>query len=102
MRIVMINGVAFESDEEPFRAEPLPLPSLSVSAAQAKVALYRRGFLVDVENAVAAYPKDVQIWFSDAREWDRNNPYVQGLGVELGLTDEQVDELFVFAATIEL
>jgi hypothetical protein len=101
MRIVMINGVAFESDEEPFRGELLPLPA-PVSAAQAKIALYRRGFLVDVENAVAAYPKDVQIWFSDAREWDRNNPYVQGLGLELGLTDEQVDELFVFAATIEL
>ena len=99
------NGVEIEIDEsevvQPGLYVPPPL-RVAVTAAQAKVALHRRGLLLDVENAVAGYPRDVQLWFSDARDWDRNNPYVQGIGAELSLTDEQVDELFVFAATIEL
>ena len=76
------------------------LPVTKVTAAQAKVALFRRGLYAQVEAAVAAMPFDVQLWFKEAREWERSNPYVMGFAVELDFTDEQVDELFVYASEL--
>lgn len=84
----------------------LPVPSTtppvprSVTGAQAKIALLRAGLLAQVKTVVAAYPEEVQIWFSDAQVWERNNPYVLGIGLELSLTDDQVDDLFRAAALL--
>ncbi|EIM25762.1 hypothetical protein [Microvirga lotononidis] len=77
-----------------------PFPSV-VTAAQAKIALFNGGLLDQVKAVVAAHPYEiVRIWFADANNWERGNPYVQALGVEIGLTDEQMDELFVQASKI--
>lgn len=84
---------------EPPPVEP-PFPSV-VSASQAKIALFNAGYLDDVEAVVAAHPyRIVQIWFTDANTWERGNPYVQAIGAEIGLTDEQMDELFIAASLI--
>lgn len=77
-----------------------PFPSV-VSASQAKIALFNAGLLDEVEAAVAAHPyRIVQIWFMDANQWERGNPYVQALGIEIGLDDEEIDALFVAASKI--
>jgi len=81
-------------------APQVPQSPSTITAAQAKVALYRKGLLDSVEQAVLTYPRDIQLWYQEAREWDRMNPYVLGIGMELGLTDNQVDELFAFASTL--
>lgn len=85
------NGSAF--------VEYVPPPPNSVSAAQAKLALYNAGLLPDVEAAAAVYPP-MQIFYANANEWHRVHPYVQGLAAELGLTDAQVDDLFRAAALL--
>lgn len=78
---------------------PVKIPA-SVSSAQAKIALARNGLYDQVKTIVAAYPLEVQLWFSDAGVWERYNPYVMGIGIELGLTEAQIDNLFVQASLI--
>lgn len=74
---------------------------VAVSKAQAQMALYNIGLLDDLEAAIAAHPyRPVRIWYDSANYWERANPYVSMLAPELGLTDEQIDALFVEAAKL--
>jgi|GEM_PF-1096407 len=75
-----------------------PVP-YSITPTQAKLALHDRGLLDDVEALVASHPyRPVQIYFDNATVWERNNPYVVGLGYELGLSEDDMDALFIAAA----
>lgn len=79
-------------------APPPPVPP-SASAAQCRLALYDAGLLEAVEATIATHPyPPVRIWFGHAQTWERANPYVQALAVELKLPDSAVDELFRAAA----
>ena len=72
-----------------------------VSSAQAKIALSRAGFLKPVKASVEAIGGEVEIWFTDARTWQRNNPHVVEIGAGLNLSAEEIDELFRTAAMID-
>lgn len=78
----------------------VPVPA-SVSRAQAKIALSRAGLLSAVAQKVSEAGGEVAIWFEDALNWRRDNPNVAALGTSLGLTEEQIDGLFLSAAQIE-
>ena len=71
-----------------------------VSAAQARIALLRAGLLAPVEAAIKAGGGEIEIWFEYATEWHRDNVYISTLGSQLKLTDRQLDELFILAASI--
>jgi hypothetical protein len=97
-----------------------------VTAAQAKVALLDYGIVYDkdvsgdpipgtgklvlgatpdlltrTEEIVEAFKnRRVSLWFREARIWERQNPYVLSIGLELDLTEEQVDDLFIYAGTL--
>lgn len=75
---------------------------LSVSRFQARAALLQAGLLETVEAYMAdpATDRFVRIAWEDAQEFLRNSPTVQSLQPLLDLTDEQLDDLFRFAATI--
>lgn len=75
-----------------------------VTMRQARLALLGAGLLTQVETAIDALPEPHR---SAARiEWDyssevhRSRAFVQQLGSALGLTDEQLDDLFTQAATL--
>lgn len=72
-----------------------------VSAFQARAALLHFEKLDETEAAVRSAPKAVQIAWEHARDFKRNSPTIKALAPALGLTDEQLDDLFRFAATIE-
>lgn len=77
---------------------PPPVPR-EATAAQCRLALYDVGLLDDVEAMIAEHPyPPVRIWFSHAQNWERGNPYVAAMAIELGLTEAQVDDLFRAAA----
>ena len=77
---------------------PDPLPTV-VTASQAKIALLNAGVLDAVEAMVMAHPyRPVRIWYADANQWERGHAYVQALGAELGLSDTDIDNLFVAAS----
>jgi hypothetical protein len=78
--------------------ETAPLPPViveSVTPAQGVMALYETGMLDTVEAAVAAHPYEpVRIYWHRALAWERDNPYMQALAMELGLSDEMMEQLF--------
>ena len=83
--------------------DDLPLPPVvpqTISMRQARLALYGAGLLDDVEAAVAQATKDVQIEWEFAAELSRNWPTLILLAGALGLTNAQVDGLFVQAASL--
>lgn len=92
------DGADVVAYDPPTPAEPFPSV---VTSAQAKIALYSAGLLDQVKAVVAAHPYEVvRLWYDNAGTWERGNPYVQALGVEIGLTDEQIDDLFIAANKI--
>ncbi|MDR7220367.1 hypothetical protein [Aminobacter aminovorans] len=83
---------------------PADLPPLSVSPAQAEIALHRHDngvLLAQVNALIESYPYEpVRIWWRKATRIDRTHPYLAALVIELGLSDETVDGLFVVAGAI--
>jgi hypothetical protein len=81
-------------------APPPPVPQ-SVSRAQALAALSNAGLLTQAQNAANASTNPlVPIFWNNAQTFDRNSATVATLGGALGLTDAQIDSLFIAASTI--
>lgn len=66
---------------------------LSVTAAQAKLALYNADLYEQVKQAAEVYPP-MKIFFDNAPTWSEDHPYVLGLAAELGISDDQKTDLF--------
>lgn len=83
---------------------PAPIVPDRVSPAQAETALYRYddGVLLGLVNdLIAAYPYEpVRIWWRKATYLSRDHPYLQALAIELGLSEETVNGLFLGADAI--
>lgn len=78
-----------------------------VARAQGKAALIGAGMWPSVLAFVAAIEDDTQrllaeVALHDTQHWQRNSPFLNAAKSGLGMTDEQLDALFVAAAQIEL
>ena len=69
-----------------------------ITIRQARLALLAAGLLDNVDAAVAAGDRTAQIEWEYVTELRRDWPTLVGLASVLGLTDLQVDELFVIAS----
>ena len=81
-----------------------PVPDV-ITPRQAKIALLQAGLLDDVEAAVAAIPDETtrriaQVEWEYAHEVRRDWPLLVQVAAQMGLTDVQVDELFLAGARI--
>lgn len=72
----------------------------TISIRQAKLALLQAGLLDDVEAAIAQADRAIQIEWEYAIEFKRDWPTLLALQPILGLTDRQIDDLFVLASTL--
>lgn len=83
---------------------PVELVPARVSPAQAEIALHRHddGVLLGQVNAlIESYPYEpVRIWWRKATYIARDHPYLSALAIELGLSEETVDGLFIAAGKI--
>lgn len=72
----------------------------AVTMRQAKLALLQAGLLDDVDAVIAAEatPKSIKIEWEYASEVQRDWVNTLGLAEMLGLTDAQLDDLFILAA----
>jgi hypothetical protein len=103
--VAQSNGKQIQADANgyPIAVDPLPVAPVvpaSVSPAQARLALLAAGLLDDVETAVAAGPRAMQIAWQNASVIERDSPTVAALAGALGLNDAQLDALFTTAAGI--
>ena len=78
-----------------------PVPAV-VTMRQAQLALLSAGMLAGVEEAIEAMPEPIRsaarIEWQRASEVHRDASLVSGIKSQLGLTDDQIDQLFVFAS----
>jgi hypothetical protein len=103
----MIDGVIRDmTPEEIAEANtPPPVPA-SVSMRQARLALLGAGILSQVDAAIAGIADPTarvaaQIDWEYATEVRRQSPLITALAPALGLTSEDVDNLFYAAAAIQ-
>lgn len=80
-------------------APPAVVPQ-SVSPRQIRQALTRAGLRASVEAAVAAGDQDTKDWYEFATFFERSNPVVAALGAALNVSDAQLDNLWILAATL--
>lgn len=85
---------------EEIEARRLASVPRTVTMRQARLALLAAGLLDDVEAAIAAGPRAAQIEWEYAQEVARDYGLVLQLAPALGLTDRQLDDLFVAAASL--
>lgn len=76
-----------------------------ISRRQGKQQLIIDGLDEAVETAIANVTdtkqrKLLQAWYTDADPWERDNPCLNQLGQQLGLTDAQIDTMFLNAANL--
>ena len=90
---------AKEGDFPPPPPPPTPIPQ-SVTMSQARLALLGAGLLGTVETAIAGAGPAAAIEWEYAQEVQRASGLVPAMATALGLTDAQIDALFVTAATL--
>src|SRR3990167_2007760 len=83
--------------------EPAAIPA-AVTMRQARLALLGAGLLSSIDAAIDALPSPqkeaARIEWEYSQEVQRHNGFVSALAPALGLTQEQVDALFLQAATL--
>jgi hypothetical protein len=97
------GSVAITEDEaEALKFVPPPLIPQVVTRFQARVALVQAGYFDTIDTYITTLPKtDVKrLAWEDAVQWERASPTLNFLANMLGLTDTDMDDLFVSASSI--
>ena len=79
--------------------QPEPVPQV-MTARQAKLVLLAAGLLDDVDAAVAGADRATQIEWEYAQEVSRTWPSLVAMATALGMTDAQLDDLFIQGAKL--
>ena len=76
--------------------------SLSCTPFQGRMALINAGLMTQVEGIMnnPSTPQETKVAWEYAIQWTRMSPMIISLGGTLGMTDEQIDELFEQAQSI--
>lgn len=79
---------------------PAPVIPASVTPRQVRLLLLQQGLLSQVEALIASSDEATKITWAYASEFKRNDPLLEALATQLGLTSQQVDQFFIAAAAI--
>ena len=71
----------------------------SITPLQAKLQLHRLGLLDEVE-AMVSNDVEIKLYWEYALVIERSHPVLQNVAAQLGLTDEQVDNMFADASKL--
>jgi hypothetical protein len=107
---VLENGIERDATPEEVAeiearaSEQVPPVPNSVTMRQARLALLGAGLLGQVSTAIASlsspHREQAEIEWEFSSDVYRDRPLVAMLGPQLGLTNEQLDQLFITAATL--
>lgn len=98
--VIELYATQAERDAAEAAAAALKVPQ-SVTRYQGLIALEDAGLLTTVESAIANAPKKTQIAFSNAHVWRRASSMVSDMQAVLGMTDAEVDALFIAADAVD-
>lgn len=83
---------------------PVTIIPQEITMRQARLVLLEHGLLANVQTAINSLPEPnktkAQIEWDYSNALQRDNSFVAVLGAALGLTDEDVDNLFIEGATM--
>lgn len=82
------------------RPVTLHAPPEWITKRQAKLALLGAGLLTNIEAAIAASSQAVQITWNDATVFYCNDPLIAALAGGLGLSEDDIDDLFIAGSAI--
>lgn len=88
-----------EADVLPVTEPGPPLVPTSVSAAQAKLALLDHDLYDLAVAAVDSAGIEAEIYWTSAQVFERGHPMIGAIGAALELSEGQIDDLFILAAT---
>ena len=71
-----------------------------ITPLQAKLQLHAMGLLDEVEAMVAA-DRSVQLYWEYALEVQQEHPTLMAMATQLGLTSEQLDDMFIAASRLK-
>jgi hypothetical protein len=71
-----------------------------VTPRQIRMALSRAGLRTSVEAAIAAGSQDLKDWYEFSTTFQRSQPLVVQMGVDLGQSPAQLDALWALAASL--
>jgi len=93
--------IAEGNTPEPYIAQPPPIPS-TVTRFQALAVLAAGGYLDTVRTYINTLDQNnvQRLAWENATDWERTSPTLNALATMLGLTDTEVDDLFVAAAQV--
>lgn len=99
------NFTGYEWLDLPYQSPPPPTPApvpvpQQVTMRQARLALLGAGLLSGVETAIAGAGPAAQIEWEYASEVQRSSGLVPAMASALGMTESQIDSLFITAATL--
>ena len=96
-----LEWLAEGNTPEPYVAPPTPIPA-TVTRFQALATLAVGGWLDTVHVYIDALPRsNVQrLAWENATDWERTSPTVNAIAAMLGLSDAQVDDLFIAASQV--
>jgi hypothetical protein len=84
--------------------QPAPIVPARVTMRQARLALLGAGLLDDVESALAALDgttgQAARIEWEYSQEVWRNKPFVQQVAAALGMSDAQLNQMFIEASQL--
>jgi len=97
-RVVLLTQVEIDAATQERRGR-MRVPRLA-----ARLELIDSGLWSGIPAIIAAIPDETErayaeAFFEDARHWERTDPHVQSIGAALGLSDTDLDDLFVRAAS---
>lgn len=100
VNVVVANIEFMKQNYTHYRQIEEPLPTIqvpqTVTPLQAKLQLLAMGLLDEVETMVATDRK-VQLYWSEALEIKRDHQTLLQMALALGLSDAQLDEMFIEA-----
>lgn len=100
-------GVVSKSIYEKIQAEQhaRKIANLSVTRASALITLAKHGIFKEmIYGKIAELPESeaaiAKLWFDEALSFKRSNKYIKQIGELLSLTEQQLDEFFIEATSI--
>lgn len=95
------DPTTFDPPLSPTKAPPEPIRNTSCTPAQGLLALFRTGHYDAYMQAISESSYvPLKIYAQSATMWEINNPYIQAMQLELGLSDDEVQALFDLAVTL--
>ena len=82
------------------QATPAAAQVVPISPRQIRQALSRAGLRASVEAAVAAGDQDLKDWYEFSTAFERTNAQVTAMGTALGVTEQQLDDLWALGASL--